>query len=535
MQQALTALLLVLLPVNSTALSVDVHRQMTRVTLADSNIGGAMGVPAENSIVKFWLALYDLLAAPDPEGLDQGDAERFRALFPHKRTFTAYAIRGFLGFSQEEKPQIVGLDTFDRSGYLDGLEVVASGAASPDLDQRNMRRYAYDNDGNVLKLPDGRIVPADPMILNMGEVDKLSSQAHAHYQLAADKPSDSADVLQQEPWNFVIAAGFPGPVETYAAEMAQLHLDIAIVAREWTQENISSTGEYLMLTWWGAGMHYLQDAAGPLHNVQVGSYELFKLAKLTWYRMAVETIGGYGGTLPSFVSIGLGFLHNHHLFAEQWLGEQVELLVAKKPAAKPLQEAWDKLGDNDPEFLAAIKGKIEPHMDNSKAPPWDKGEGAATVLVRALAELGKKDGQAMYDAAMGASSDLLRDPNFRLGDDEHLSAKHKGDPKDPAVQAAQNKLAQLHAKSLRRLATATRIYRDSLDGSPRAALLRLRRWCLKRLEAEAARRKQYIAAPPPKSLAVVQEPLWAVAPTGSVLLLLGGVWLVLRRRASKAT
>ena len=34
--------------------------------------------------------------------------------------------------------------------------------------------------------------------------------------------------------------------------------------------------------------------------------------------------------------------------------------------------------------------------------PWQEGEGAATVLVTALAKLGARDGAALYDAAARA-------------------------------------------------------------------------------------------------------------------------------------
>lgn len=518
------------------AASISVHRAFAKHVLKKSPLAGHFGVPDPNEAVKFWLGLAQMMGSPDPLGKGQdADALRFQARFASPLDFRSQQIRGFLGLSSEPTPTILGLDRMDRDVLYEGADLAALAATLPDVDQRNMHRYAVDANGERLKLPDGRHVPVDPMILNMGGLDDLSSQAHAHYQLAADHPSDSAEVLQKEPWNFVIAAGWPGPVETYAADMAQVHLDIATLAHYWGAQNHASTGEFLQLAWWGAGLHYVQDAAGPLHNVQVGSYELFKLAKLTWYKLALQTLGGYLGPLPSFVQIGLGFLHNHHLFAEQWLADQVALLEAGKPADVTIQAVWDAPMTDDPELVAALKGKIEPYLGGfGKEQPWQDGVGGGTLVVRALAELGRKDGQAMYDAAMQASNGRLREFGFRLGDDEALKPEHRGDPNSAEVQAAERKLAELHARSLRRMAHATRMYAQLLRGDPRSSMLRLRRYCLNRLEAEDKRRAAYVANPPPAAVAEVREPLFVVAPLAAVagVTALVLVWRARRRRAA---
>lgn len=523
------------LPGPAMAASISVHRAFAKKVLTGSPFAGHFGLPDANEAVKFWLGLAQMMGSPDPLGSAQDpDALRFQARFSSPLAFRAPEIRGFLGLSTEPTPAVLGLDKYDREVIYDGVELAALAATLPDVDQRNMRRYARDAEGERLRLPDGRYIPVDPMILNMGGLDDLSSQAHAHYQLAADHPSDSAEVLQKEPWNFVVAAGWPGPVETYAADMAQIHLDLAILARSWGGQNHPSTGEFLTISWWGAGLHYVQDAAGPLHNVQVGSYALFKLAKLQYWKQALLTLGGYAAALPSFVQIGLGFLHNHHLFAEQWLADQVALLETGKPADLALQQVWDNPAAEDPELMAALRGKIEPFIKGfGEEQPWQEGVGGATILVRALAELGRKDGQAMYDAAIKASSPRLREVGFRLGDDEGLKPDYRGDPTDPEVMAAERELAALHAKSMRRMAHATRIYAQLLKGDARSSLLRLRRYCLNRLEAEDKRRAAFVANPPAQALAEVREPLFAVAPVAglaglSVLVL---VWRRRRRTA----
>ncbi|MBI5607742.1 MAG: hypothetical protein HY902_02560, partial [Deltaproteobacteria bacterium] len=198
-------------PAVAQASTLSVHRWLTEKALRQQVKLGQLTPPTEDQLVAFYLWLGQTLASPSPSPeQDQGDPERFQKRFKNPRAFDAFGIRGFLGLSREPTPAVWGLEEFDREGAPDRFNLVVQGSAQPDLDQRNQRRYAYDDQRQLMHLADGRKVPADPSILNMGDLEGLSSQAHAHYQLAADKPSSDVAVLQSEPWNFVVAAGFDG-------------------------------------------------------------------------------------------------------------------------------------------------------------------------------------------------------------------------------------------------------------------------------------------------------------------------------------
>lgn len=531
--------LTLLLPATALGFAVDVHRKLADRALRGVVEPGNLPVPTESGMVAFYQWLGRAMATPSQDpSRDGDDPQRFQARYPSPRDFHARAVRGFLALTQEQDTPIWGLEVFDRNEIIDRFNTAVFGTGYPDEDRRNQNRFAYDDKGAILKLKDGRKVPADPMILNMGHAEGLSSQAHAHYQLVATKPSSDPEVLQKEPWNFVVALGFPGPanqppqVETYAAEMAQIHLDMAILARTWGEAEFNSTGEYLGLVWFAAGLHYLQDVAGPLHTVQVGSYELFKRAKIAYYLQALKTGGGTWAPLKSFPSIGLDFLHNHHLFAEQWLAAELDKLDAGKPVAPALAAAWKLANEDDKDFLDALGPALEAHTTGLfTQQPWEDLQGGGTILVRTLARLASRDGAQLYEAALLAGGPTLTTVGVVLEDEAPLKPEWVGDPTDPQVAGALETMATLHARSIRRATTATRLYwKAYTEGSPDAAARRLRRSRLNYLEAMEKRRAAYLANPPPAAMAEVNEPVWAYAEVGGLALLLGGAWLVVARK-----
>lgn len=510
--------------------SPDVHRWLTEQALRGVVPIGPLMTPTEEQYMQWWLWFGRAMASPSASAeLDGDDPKRFVALYPGPRSFDAFAIRGFLGLSQEPTPAVWGLDTFDREGEIDRFNLVVRGSAQPDLDKRNQNRFAYDAKRMPLKTADGRRVPADPAALNMGGPTGLESQAHAHYQLAADKPSADPQILQSEPWNFAVPFGFDGPVETSAAQMAQIHLDMAIVMRAWVDEQQGAVSEYLPILWAAAGLHYLQDAAGQLHTVQVGSYEVFRYAKLRWYLQGLRTLGGYAGDLPRFESIGIGLLSNLHLFSEAWLARQLDQLRLGKPGPAALQTAWRAVDKPDAELTKALGQRLAPHLsDPFKVQPWQDGEGAASILVHTLAQLGSREGAEIYRAALEmADGDLLR-VGYRLADDAPLQPQHLATG-DDALQATE-KMTQLQARALSRAMTATRLYWQAYEqGNADTAARRLRRFALQRLEKQAARQKAWMAAPGKPSQATERRPEFPAA-LAVVALLLVGLTIGWRRR-----
>ena len=515
---------------DAAAFSVNTHRFITERALRGIiPIGNMSGLP-EDSLVNFWVWFGETSAVDEMKAGDL-DGWRFRQHFPVPQMFAAAAVRGYLGLNFDIRRKITGLDTIEGLNGTERFDAHIQGSALPDLDGRNQDRILLDRHGDPMHLKSGQLVPFDPMTLNMGELTGLSSQAHAHYQLAADKPSDDIEVLKKEPWNFVMAIGFPGPVTTYAAWMAQMHLDVSTLAEFWGHVKMTSAAEPIQVTWLAAGMHYVEDAAGPLHTVQVGSYELFKRAKLTFWAEAVKTCGGYCGTLPSFPKIGLGFLHNHHLMAEAWLEEQVYNAIAKRPAHPEIAKAWAAMDQDDPELMAALGDKLKPYMGGpTKTAPWEDGRGLATVLVETEAKLASRDGAALYEAAMLAGAPTLTALGTYLPDDGGWHPEYLGDSKDPAVKAAIDTMARIQAKSLRRAATAVRIYYRALDtASIDASGRRLRRACLDNLEAAEKRREKYAANPPPDAVHVVKDPWFLAGDLVGFLVFLVLIRLLVRR------
>ncbi|MSP92769.1 MAG: hypothetical protein EXR79_13350 [Myxococcales bacterium] len=518
------------------AFSIDVHRALTERALAGTVGRSNLAVPVAKDLVDFWMWVGAALAYKTESVFDQGEPDRFMARYPTPRAFDAFAIRGFLGLRQTQEPPIWGLDTFDHSAVLDRLATIAAGSTFPDLDRRNQDRFAYDAQRDVVRLPDGRPVPADPAALNMGEATGLSSQAHAHYQLGTLQPSADPAVLQERPWDFAIPLGFPaGKVETSAARMAQIHLDLAVLAKTWGEGEFHSSGEYFALTWLGAGLHYVQDVAGPLHTVQVGAYDLFVKAKVAHTLRALATGGGVWGELPTFGHIGMNFLRNHHLTAEAWLSRELTELDGGRAAHPAVAAAWKLAGEDDPELLQALTGQLEPYLTGLYTlQPWDDGEGAGSLLVRALAKLGAQDGAAMYAAITLAGAATLTALHTVIADDSKLRPELLGDPNDPDVKTATDTMARLHAKSVRRATTAARLYwKAFVNGNSDAAARRLRRNCLRLLESTEKTRAVYRLAPPPASGQAEVQPWWAAAEVGGVLLAGGAVVGFLRRRRRK--
>lgn len=528
--------LVISLPKIAFAFSADVHRAVTERALRAVVQTGMTANPDEKLLVKFWIWFGHTMASGSDSTSDGTDPKDFIARYPNPRDFNAIAIRGFLGLQQVGGDQIVGIEAFDRGDIIDRFNTIVAASVLPDVDKRNQNRFAYDKDHNVVTLKDGRKVPADPMILNMGGVEGLVSQAHAHYQLAADKPSSDPAVLQREPWNFVLDLGFPGKVETYGADMAQMHLDMAILVKYFSDEQINSLGDYLSHVWTGAGLHYIEDVAGPLHTVQVGSYNLFKTAKLAYYREALLTGGGTIAPLRSFFSIGVDFLGNCHLLSEAWLAREVDQAIGGKPCQPAIAAALSSLDKDDPEFLAAVGKQLDPFLTGHfTKQPFENGDGAGTILAHTLVALASREGAQLYDATMLVVNKRWLTVGEKFGANALIKDADLADPADPEVKKALATMAAIHARSLKRAATAARLYYKAYQmGSPDAAARRLRRTRLLRLAAAEERVKVYLEHPGAAPSQTVREPIWLYGEAGTATALLTGlvtvVWRARRRK-----
>ncbi len=526
----LTALL-VLLVAPAYAWSPDVHRYLAEKALRPVVPPGMVLTPDDDQFVGFYLWVGQALAHRSEEkDRDGTDPDRFLKRYPHPRAFDAFAIRGFLGLSQEPTPAVWGLEEFQRNAGLDRFNLAVQGAAMPDLDQRNRNRLAYDSKRRLLKDDSGQPLPADPAVLGLGgSVTGPGSEAHAHRALDLETPCFNVICRESTPWQFAPGLGPAEGAPSFAEAMAQRHLDLAILARTWGDTEDNQVGEYLALMWWSAGLHYVQDAADPAANVPLGGPGLWARAESMRWQLAWRSVGGYVQPLPALLWLARQLSGSARWYADAWFARQLELLRMDKPAAAALAGAWTQTDVDDPELVAELGDQIKPHLTGAfQSQPFDDGAGA--MLVRALARLGGRDGGRLVDAAAtamhpGLANGPLRAPGALL------RPADSGDPDDPDVQQATGQMAIAQARALRRVATASRLYWQAFEnGSSDAAARRLRRQCLNALDAQEARLQAYRKAPPPPQPLTEPMPVVLAAEVGAVLALLAGLWVWRRKR-----
>jgi hypothetical protein len=343
---------------------------------------------------------------------------------------------------------INGIDQNDTPGAT-ALDVAATAARQPDDDLRNWDRLAYDTARQPLKDKDGNPVPADPIIINMGRLGALSSQAHAHYGLAQVEFSEDSEVLKTDPKRFAVPANWPdGPIITLAAEMNQIHLDLALIAA------LSDLPDAQTLQWQYAGnsFHYLEDVGNQIHTVQVGLYDFFVDAFKSRLWLSFKTGGGYCGELRSLASIGIDILTNHHTISEMLTQERLMESVEGKggPVGDRLIAA---MKTDDPEFAKALDAALSAQSGVSGGAP-EAGE-FGIAITRALIATSAEEGDDVYRATRAIALPQWRKEGV-------LYDYVKEDP-DNAVEAPNEKNAAdyqvfwgLQEKAFRRVGTALR-------------------------------------------------------------------------------
>ena len=517
----------VLWPGQTAAFSTEVHSAITSMALAPEFKPGTVAPPNPDELVQF----YQWLGIAFATGGEMAGQLRFRARYEKASDFNARGVRRFLGFSEAEEISVYGITKIEHTARIDRLALIARASTYPDVDQRNRRPLWFKATGEPELLADGRPIPYDPMALNMGGPEGLASQAHAHYALpGALTPTADPEVLRNEPWRFAMAPGWDGPVETFADEMAQLHLDMAILARVWGETEYRAAADYLAAVWLGAGLHYVQDAAGPMHNVQVGSYTLFARARKAWYLRALVSGGGFFVDLPSFVAMGIGLLRNHHVLAERWLATEIARGAAGLAIEPHVAAAMAEMAQDDPVLAQLLQPLLAPYMTGkNRAQPWTDGRGAGNVLVEQLAVIGSRQGGELYDAVAAVASAQVGEVGYELPDEGTVTSDLLRDPSDPEVAAALTRMGTIHADSMRRAAIASRRYLEAWrNGNADIAAHRLRRSRLNHMAAAEDRREAWRLAPPDTAGDTVHEPLWFGIAFALILLLTAAVVRVVR-------
>jgi hypothetical protein len=454
--------------------------------------------------------------------------------YPNPNDFDDWALKAFLLF--EPGARIFGIDRLDErlanSPRL--LDLVSQASRHPDEDWRNRERLAYDGKRVPIKDSKGGPVPADPAILNMGKLGALSSQAHAHYGLAQVEFSPDPEVLKTDPRRFARKAGYErAPIITMAAEMAQIHLDIALVAA------LSDAPGALELSWLyaGAGFHYLEDVGNQIHTVQVGLFDFFKDAFIERAKMGLLTGGGYVQPMRSLASIGIDILTNHHVLSEH-LTEKRFLSAISGGGSPEGQRLVTASRQDDPLFAAQLDGALAP----LGATP-ERGE-FALLMTRALIEASSMEGAEVYRATRSIALPVLRSRSGKYDetrdDPDRFLVLRSG-----STEASYEQFFSLQERAFRRVGTALRRWvqlqrkATGQDGTALStedrtavraiALERLISRQLRLLDAQEARLTDFLRQPP--ELQTQPEKSVGLLLADIVLLLLvgGGIFFAGRR------
>ena len=282
--------------------SAHAYDQKVHALLSARAYAGPASVAGDAAAIK---ALRERLWHLGAEARDPELRRRFLARWPRLETFDAWSMKQLFALNPEK--HIAGFDEDVPLPAGDSArDVYAAASRLPDDDERNRDRFRHDDRrGRVYDIW-GRPLPDDPATLEMGGLTGLSSQAHAHYGLPHLAFSDEPSVLKSDPRRFAI----PPTVHTFGADFVESYTMLAILASR------LPGGQRLAITDAGAAAHHLEDVANQIHTVQVGIYAFFVDAKIQSIKEDLLSIGGLLRPRPSFVSIGIDIISNHHVLAE---------------------------------------------------------------------------------------------------------------------------------------------------------------------------------------------------------------------------
>lgn len=438
--------------------------------------------------------LWSLAAQIDPQL-----AHRLTTRYGTLEHFDAWEFKRLLGLNPEK--MVAGVDDVPLPAAGDGAALFALASRLPDDDERNRDRLRHDASRQVVRDQFGQPLPEDPATLEMGALTGLSSQAHAHYGLPHLAFSDDPQVLKTDPRRFAI----PPTVHTFAAEFAEAYTELAVLAA------LEPGGERLALLHAGAAAHHIEDVANQIHTVQVGLYDFFIDAKLESMKEELRSLGGLLRPRPSFVSIGIDIITNHHLLAEALY-------------AKHLLRPGDPVADltRDTPADPALDARLRP-IAAACAP------GFGRAITEAVIEVSSPEGPDVYRQMRA-----LAQPRFsRVG--VHF---HDSDDPDTALrpEVDTRPFQALAARGARRAEQAMAAWWQSyhrcvapLAITERLFVAALLRDRLDALDVTEARARAFVPKPPER----FAPNFWV--PGGALLLALvmAGSIVVLRRRKQR--
>ncbi len=474
-------------PQRAAAWSSDTHATLLLRGLGDVVEHGPLLLPEPEDIVGFykWLS-FSFAGARDP---DVGGRERFFALYPEPQTFDAIGARRFLGLTADPSIEVHGVSGFDRDAELDRYDVMLFASSRWHHDGRFRQPMRFGPTHSRMKLASGDAIPDDPQTLHFGPLEGPGSDEWARSVLPTSATATDDAVLNETPWRFVAPVSDGVDVVGGAPRMAQIHLDMSLMALAWGGMELKVAGEYLSMVWLGAGLGVVLDASSPFAIVQAGSAGLWRQAGLAWAKRALLSGGGLWAPLPTRAWLAARIRRNLRVIGEA-LVEASLVAELDRPGSVPGAAALlDGLSREDPVFLATLRQRAGPWIKHDgKADPFDDGNGAALVGVVALADAATADGARAYDLVASIADARWLDGGELLPDHPPVDLILLAAPDDPAVELARRELLAITATSLRRGMTLERqLLKIWQTGHGRSALGRLRQGCLAHLEARTAR------------------------------------------------
>ena len=467
---ALAALLLV--PSVVVGYGIVVHNLVPTRALADQKALGS------NTLVK----------STTLPGVGTADLERFRRWFydnaktlpdtavrnafvrryPTPAAFDARAFKEFLMLNGEAR--VFGFDSFPAvyharrtsdarldpyPQYAEGNtlplpQALAMGSIWPDLDHRNQDRLFRGPDGKPRLTTKGDTIPFDPMTLNMGRLTGPTSQAHAHYGLNHMPKSSDPGIMRSAPWNYVVARGFPGEVETYAEQNAELYTDLALLSLLEGGSGMST----LSSIYAGSAFHYIADVANAVHTLQGGTPGISNDVTLSRIIRQIKAGFGLWGKVPTAEELGLDILSNLHSLSEKVF--QVELSEALSMAAQnntdaipaSMRDAPAALTRGDTAMAVNYRALVNNAIRDSKYPEF--GRLIAAGVVDDSYEAGA---EILRLTRLMANTDVRRASDGVIDFDTIPDAKvwtYVSNRANTTMQAALRKFNDLQIKGLKR-------------------------------------------------------------------------------------
>ncbi len=469
---------LVVLPSVAASYAILIHHLLITKGLADEKSLTSTPVKSttltgvrDTDIDRFRLWFYSQAKALPDTAARNGFARRY----PTAATFDARAFKellmiagntGVLGFDsmaavyrglertearQDPYPQ------YQEGNNIPLATALAMGSIYPDVDRRNQDRILRGPDGKPRLTTRGDTVPEDPMTLNMGRLTGPTSDNFAHYGLNHMPKSSDPGVMRSSPYNYVVALGFPGPVETYAESNAEIYSDLALLALLEGGAGMQT----LSALYAGNAFHYIADVSNAVHTLQGGTPGIQN--DITLARIIRQFKAGFGlwGKVPSNVELSSEILSNLHTLSEKLF--QVELSDALMMAAQQntaqipvsMQPGPGALVRGDTAMFVSYHALINNAMHDSHYPDFGR------LITSAVIDDSYQDGAEILRLTRAMANNTVRRATQVINFDTIPDAKvwdYVASRASSNTQAALRRFNEFQIKGLKRATEAVRAW-----------------------------------------------------------------------------